>query len=200
MNDCDEDECPNGILDASLLDSRTGAPSFSFGNRLFRVAWNIAWRLFASWTPPQMRRYRIALIKIFGGKVSWKANVYSSVRIWHPMNLVMCDYSCLGPNTNCYCMATITLEEHAIVSQGAHLCTGTHDVDDEHFQLFAKPITIQVGAWIAAEAFVGPGVTIRRRSVVGARSVVFKDTEENTIYVGNPATALRQRIIPTRET
>ncbi|EMI53116.1 chloramphenicol acetyltransferase [Rhodopirellula sallentina SM41] len=66
-------------------------------------------------------------------------------------------------------------------------------MDDEYFQLIAKPIVVEAYAWLAAEAFVGPGVTIGRRSVLGARSVLFKDTVSNGIYAGNPAKLIRQR-------
>ena len=74
-------------------------------------------------------------------------------------------------------MAPITLGEHAIVSQGSHLCSGTHDIDDQHFQLQARPIVIGAHAWVAAEAFVGPGVTIGEAAVLGARAVLFKNAE-----------------------
>ncbi len=105
----------------------------------------------------------------------------------------MAKHACLAPNVNCYNMAKITLGEHAIVSQGAHLCAGSHDVDDEHFQLIAKPITIERFSWVAAEAFVGPGVTVAEYSVLGARGVAFKDTEPHGIYAGNPAKFIRNR-------
>ena len=102
-------------------------------------------------------------------------------------------YSCLGPKVNCYNMATIAIGKYATVSQGAHLCAGTHDVDDPNHQLQAEPITIGANAWIAAEAFVGPGVTVGPSSVLGARAVTFRDLESEMIYIGNPATPIRRR-------
>jgi putative colanic acid biosynthesis acetyltransferase WcaF len=90
-------------------------------------------------------------------------------------------------------MATISLGAHATVSQGAHLCAGAHDVDDVNFQLTTKPIAVGDRAWIAAEAFVGPGVTIGEGAVVGARGVAFRDLEPWTIYAGNPAREIRKR-------
>jgi putative colanic acid biosynthesis acetyltransferase WcaF len=99
----------------------------------------------------------------------------------------------LGPRAICYNMAAIVIEEGAIVSQGAHLCGGTHAVDDPSFQLVARPIIIGSGAWIAAEAFVGPGVVAGERSVLGARGVAFSDLIPGVIHVGNPARPLRTR-------
>jgi putative colanic acid biosynthesis acetyltransferase WcaF len=101
--------------------------------------------------------------------------------------------ACLGPDVNCYCIADVTLEDNAIVSQGAHLCTGSHDIDDPHHQLFAKKIVIKRGAWIATEAFIGPGVTIFEYGVVGARAVVFKNVPPHAVVAGNPAKLIRYR-------
>ncbi len=48
-------------------------------------------------------------------------------------------HSCLGEGAICYAMAKVTLEPYALVSQRAHLCGGTHDVDNADFKLLAKP-------------------------------------------------------------
>jgi len=181
------------ILDAKATKSLEGGPSFTFRNRVIRSIWNFVWLTLASWTPPPFRLFRIALLRLFGADVAWSANVYSSAQIWFPPNLIMREYSCLGRGVNCYCMALITLEKYAIISQGAHLCTGTHDIEDPDFQLYAKPIHIGAKAWIAAEAFIGPGVTVHDGAVVGARAVLFKDADPNGVYVGNPAILIRNR-------
>ena len=108
----------------------------------------------------------------------------------------MGEHSCLGPRVNCYSMASITLGKYAVTSQGAHLCTGMHDIEDADFQLSAKPIVLEERAWVAAEAFVGPGVTIHQGAVLGARGVLFKDAEAYGVYVGNPAALVRYRSHP----
>jgi putative colanic acid biosynthesis acetyltransferase WcaF len=73
------------------------------------------------------------------------------------------------------------------------LCGGTHDISDINFQLYTRPIYIHKRAWIAAEAFIGPGVVIGEKAVVGARSVVFKDVSDSDIVTGNPAKFLKKR-------
>jgi putative colanic acid biosynthesis acetyltransferase WcaF len=103
------------------------------------------------------------------------------------------EHSTLGPGAICYCIAPVTLGPFALVSQRAHLCTGTHDVDDPHFQLVARPITIGPRAWVAAESFVGPGVTLGEGAVLGARGVAMRDLVPWTIHAGNPARELRKR-------
>jgi putative colanic acid biosynthesis acetyltransferase WcaF len=181
------------LLDARASNPIAGGPSFSLKNRIIRLVWNFTWLLLASWTPPMMRSWRRFLLRLFGAKVAPTANVYSSARVWLPSNFEIGEYACIGPHVNVYSMAKITLEERALVSQGAHLCAGTHDIEDEHFQLKTRPITLGARAWIAAEAFVGPGVSVGEGAVLGARGCAFRNLEPWTVYAGNPAQVLRQR-------
>ena len=180
-------------LDATLSDPRTGAATFSLSNRLYRAAWSVTWLLLAAWTPPQARAWRRLLLNAWGAKLARGANVYGSARVWYPPNLEMEAYACLGPRVICYCMAPIRLRAHALVSQGGHLCAGTHRIDDAAFQLVSRPIDIGANAWIAAEAFVGPGVTVGEGAVLGARAVAMRSLEPWAVYSGNPAVRLKSR-------
>jgi putative colanic acid biosynthesis acetyltransferase WcaF len=92
-------------------------------------------------------------------------------------------------------MAKITFAPYSLASQGAHICAGTHDIEDVHFQLRAYPIVVGYRAWIAAEAFVGPGVTVGEGAVLGARGCAFRDLSPWTVYAGNPARAIKPRKI-----
>lgn len=181
------------VLDARLHDTRSGAASFRLSNRLYRMSWGMVWICLAAWTPPQLRAWRRLLLRAFGARVASTANVYPSARIWSPRNLVMEEYACIGPRANIYSMALIRIGAYALVSQGAHLCAGTHDIDDPAFQLKTRPIVIGPRAWIAAEAFVGPGVTVEQGAVLGARGCAFRNLSAWTVYSGNPAKVLRQR-------
>jgi putative colanic acid biosynthesis acetyltransferase WcaF len=73
------------------------------------------------------------------------------------------------------------------------LVTGTHDYTDSRFSLITLPIHIGDHAWIAAEAFIHPGITIGKGCVVGARSVVTKDMPEWSICSGHPCKLIKQR-------
>jgi len=170
-----------------------GAASFSLRHRLTRILWSFTWGLLASWTPTPLHRWRVFLLKLFGAQIHPTAHVYSSVKIWYPANLIMDAHACLAPHVNCYNMNIVHIGEKAIVSQYATLCGGTHDIRDPKFQLITKPIIIEKGAWVAANAFVGPGVTMAENSVVGACGVVFKNTVQNGVYVGNPAQFFKMR-------
>lgn len=170
-----------------------GGPSFSLGHRLYRAAWVVAWTLLAAWTPPFFNPWRRVVLRLFGARIAATARVHASVRIWYPANLEMGEQACLGPRVDCYAMAKITLGPYSLASQGAHLCAGTHDIDDPDFTLRTEPISIGPKAWIAAAAFVGPGVTVGEGAVLGARGVAFRDLQPWTVYAGNPAKEVRKR-------
>jgi putative colanic acid biosynthesis acetyltransferase WcaF len=173
--------------------SLQGGPSFSRANRLYRLIWGIVWLALAAWTPPPLHRWRCFVLRLFGARIGAGVHVYSSARIWSPANLVLGDHVGIGRNAKVYSMGLIAIGDYAVISQGVYLCAGTHDVSDVHFQLLARPIQIGARAWIAAEAFVGPGVTVGEGAVLGARGCAMRDLEPWTIYSGNPAQAIRPR-------
>jgi putative colanic acid biosynthesis acetyltransferase WcaF len=183
------------ILDAKEACSFEGGPTYSLANRLFRASWTLTWLLLAAWTPPMLHKWRIALLRLFGARIADSAAVYGSARIWYPPHLELGQFARVSPNVTVYNVAKITLDDYAIVSQGANLCTAGHDIEDAHFQTVARPITIGRRAWVAAEAFVGPGVTVAEGAVLGARACAFRDLEPWMVYVGNPARTVKQRRI-----
>ncbi len=107
----------------------------------------------------------------------------------------MGDYSCLGDDVNCYNVAPIHIGPHTTVSQYSYLCTATHDTADSHMVLLTSPIVIEGQAWVCADVFVGPGITIHEGAVIGARSSVYKDVPAWKICVGNPATPIKDRVL-----
>ena len=173
-------------------------PSFSTRNRLARVAWQIVWLGLFRPTPPPLHAWRCWLLRRFGARIAAGCHVYGDVRIWAPWNLEMAPKACLGPRVICYSMAPIMIGERAVVSQGAHLCTGSHDYTVARFPLFARPIDIGADAWICTEAFIGPGVQIGEGAVVGARAVAMRSQPAWMVCAGNPAGPIKPRSHPRR--
>jgi putative colanic acid biosynthesis acetyltransferase WcaF len=138
------------------------------------------------------------VLKLFGAKIGYRSDVRGSAQIWLPANLTMGDRSILAEGVNCYNMAEIKIGCDVIISQRSHLCGGTHDFNDPNFQLLSRPIVVEDNVWIAAEAFVGPGVSIGEGVVLGARSVAFSNLKPWTIYAGNPAKPIRDRSLSGR--
>jgi len=100
--------------------------------------------------------------------------------------------SCLGDHVDCYCVDRVTLEPYATVSQYSFLCTASHDYAHPNRPIITAPISIGRRAWVAADAFIGPGVTIGEGAVVGARASVFRQVDPWTVVGGNPARVIRK--------
>ena len=167
--------------------------TFSLRNRIGRLAWQVAWTLLGSWTPRPFHGWRRAVLRTFGARIGRGAHVYPGVKIWAPWNVIVGDRAGIADGVTLYSMAAIEIGADAVISQGAHLCTGSHDYTDPAFRLIARPIRIGARAWICAEAFVGPGTSIGEGAVLGARAVTFRDIEAWTIHAGNPACLVKQR-------
>ena len=182
-------------LNAREVNTYEGAPSYSLRDRLMRMTWNVVWAVFARWSPVELHVWRRVILRAFGAKIHKTAKVYPSTQVWLPSNLEMDQCSCLAGEVICYSMAPIHVGEYCTVSQRSTLCAGTHDIRDPHFQLMTRPIRLGARCWVAAEAFVGPGVTIGEGAVVGARGVVMRDVEPWTVVAGNPAVPVGKRVL-----
>ena len=175
-------------------DTHTG-PSFSLRNRLGRAVWNVSYFLLFRFSPKPMHKWRALVLRSFGAKVGGGVHVYPGVRIWAPWNLQLAHDCAIASGANLYSQGIITIGCRAVVSQGVHLVTGTHDYSKSGFPLVTKPIHIGDHAWVAAEAFVHPGVTIGNGCVIGARSVVTKDMPEWMVCSGHPCIPIKSRIM-----
>lgn len=165
-------------------------------HQLLRLLWSMAWGIFARPLPRSMGSgWKRFLLRLFGAKIHPTAVVYSSAKVYYPANLIMERYACLASDVDCYNVAPIKIGANSTISQGAYLCTASHDITNPLNPLITAPIVIEDQAWIAAGAFIGMGVTIRQGAVVGARAAVFKNVESWTVVGGNPAKFIKKRIV-----
>ncbi len=180
-------------LDANQTKPLEGGASFSLGNRLLRAVWMVTWLVAARFTPPPLHGWRRLVLRLFGARLGAGARVHGSASIWLPANLELGDHVLIGPGVRLYNQGRITIGAKSVVSQRAHICASTHDVRDPLFQLVLRPVMIGQHCWIAAEAFVGPGVTMGDRAVLGARGALFGDAQPDGVYSGNPAAFVKPR-------
>lgn len=169
---------------------------YTTGGRIHRELWTIVWNLFARPFPKStMMPWKRTLLRLFGAKIAPTAVVYATAKVFMPWNLVMDDYACLADGVDCYNAAPIHIGAGATVSQRAYLCTASHNISSTAHEQVQMPITVEARAWVAAEAFIGPGVTIGEGAVCAARAVVIKNVEPWTVVGGNPAKLLKMRVL-----
>jgi putative colanic acid biosynthesis acetyltransferase WcaF len=150
----------------------------------------LVFRVGTRWTG---KEWRARLLRMWGAKIGQNTNIAPSVKILQPWRLEVGDWTSLAEGVEVYNFDWIRLGDQTVVSQRVFLCTGSHDYEDPTMPLTFKPIHIGHECWVAAEAFVGPGVDIGDRTVVGARAVVVKDLPPNMVCAGHPCRPLKPR-------
>lgn len=179
-------------LEAMALADRAISP-YTTKEKIGRVLWNYVGQKLFRCTFHNWYGLRNALLRVFGATIGSPVRVRPTVLIEQPWNLTIGDNSSIGDRAIVYCLGKITLGKHVSVSQGAHLCAGTHDHRKPDMPLLRPPIVIHDYAWVAADAFVGPNVTVGEGTVLGARACAMKDLEPWSIYSGNPAVKVKDR-------
>ena len=179
-------------MPAPSIDQNRSAVKYSPWEQVRRVLW-MAGGLVFRLSPRPCFGLRRGLLRLFGASVGREVHVYPSTHIYFPWNLQIGDWSAIGEWALIYNLGMVKIGERATLSQRVHVCAGTHDYRDPAMPLLKPPVSIQNSAWICADAFIGPGVTVHEGAVVGACSVVVKDVSAWTVVAGNPARFLKGR-------
>ncbi len=159
---------------------------------ILRIIWMLGFVLFR-FSPRTFFRWRSFLLRSFGAKVGHNVHIYNSAKIYMPWNLEIGNWSAIGEECLIYNLGKVIIGEKTTISHRAHICAGTHDYSDSELPLIKPPINIGDMAWICADAFVGPDVTVGEGAVVGARAVVTKNVDSWSIVAGNPACFIKKR-------
>jgi putative colanic acid biosynthesis acetyltransferase WcaF len=178
--------------DHSIQRARRTSP-YSASEKFARLLWGAVQATLFRWSFHNWYGVRRALLRAFGARLAPTANVRRTVTIECPWNLAIGAESSVGDRAILYCLGSVTIGRNVTVSQGAHLCAGSHDSRQRTMPLLRPPIEIGDEAWIAADAFVGPKVRVGEGAILGARAVALEDLEPWSIYLGNPATKVRAR-------
>lgn len=168
-------------------------PSYPLANRALRALWGLVWALLFWPSPRPLHAWRRFLLRLFGARIGAGCRIYPDAHVWWPAHLECDELVTIGPGVNVYNQDRIRIGARAVVSQGAYLCTATHDYTSPAFPLVLRPIEIGAHAWIATEAFVHPGVTIGEGAVIGARAVVLADMPPWMVCAGHPCKPLKPR-------
>jgi acetyltransferase-like isoleucine patch superfamily enzyme/glycosyltransferase involved in cell wall biosynthesis len=139
--------------------------------------------------------FRSWLLRMFGAKMGRAVRIRPTAMVEVPWNLDLEDDVIIGDYAILYSLGKITIGRGTVVSQYAHLCAGTHDYTSRKFPLLRPPIVIGQDVWVAADAFVGPGVTVGDRAVIGARATVMRNVAADQVMVGPNAIALKTRVL-----
>lgn len=182
------------LLEVNLKDYK---PEFSVAKRniIVRLLWyyvNILF--FRSYFLP-INKFKKVILTSFGAKIGKGLVIKPGVNIKYPWLLEIGDYVWIGEGVWIDNLTNVKIGSNACISQGAMLLTGNHNYKKVTFDLIVGAITIEDGAWVGAKSVVCPKVTCRSHSILAVGSVAVHDLDAYSIYQGNPAVKIRERII-----
>jgi putative colanic acid biosynthesis acetyltransferase WcaF len=138
---------------------------------------------------------RVRLLRMFGAKIGNGVVIKPRVTVKFPWRLSVGDYAWIGEGVWIDNLANVSIGEQCCLSQGAYVCTGSHDWTSPRFELITKPVTIEPEAWICARATISPGVCIGRGAVVGLGVVITQDVAPWSIFKSSAAQKILKRVL-----
>jgi maltose O-acetyltransferase len=92
----------------------------------------------------------------------------------------------------------LEMGSYVLIGSNVTISSGQHPIEGISPPIFArrslpKKIVIGDDVWIGSGVVIMPGITIAKGTVIGANSVVTKDTQEYAVMVGAPAKKIRTR-------
>lgn len=165
------------------------------GSSVLRALWFVVNALFFINPLFPFSALKRFLLRIFGAKIGRGVVIKTGVNIKYPWFLEVGENSWIGEKVWIDNLEHVKIGANCCLSQGAMLLCGNHDYTSAAFDLTVGCITLENGVWIGAQALVGPGVTCKSHAVLSVKSVATSDLEAYTIYRGNPALRVRDRII-----
>ena len=161
--------------------------------KLVEAIWYLV-KCFLFLTPlPFPSRVKCAVLRWFGARVGSGVIIKPRVNIHFPWKLAIGDHTWIGEEVFILNFEPVTIGSHCCISQRAFICTGNHDYRQVNMPFRNRPITIEDGAWVGAQSFVSPGVTIGSEAVITVGSVVTHNQPGQMICAGNPCVPVKAR-------
>jgi putative colanic acid biosynthesis acetyltransferase WcaF len=165
------------------------------GSKLRIILWFFVNSLIINNYLPIPMFLKVIVLKMFGAKIGKNLTIKPKVNIKYPWFLEIGSHVWIGETVWIDNFVKVTIEDNVCISQGVLLLTGNHDYKRNTFDLIAKEIYIERGVWIGAKSVVCGGVRCENHAVLSVSSVATKNLNPYTIYQGNPAIEVRERII-----
>ena len=162
---------------------------------LITFVWFVTNRIFINSYLPLPISIKVAILKAFGAKIGKGITIKPMVNIKAPWNLEIGDNVWIGECAWIDNIGKVRIGNNVCISQGAVLLSGNHNYKKVTFDLIIEDIILEDGVWIGSKSIVCTGVTCFSHAVLSINSVATHNLEAYKIYQGNPAKAIRERVI-----
>ncbi len=142
---------------------------------------------------PVPSRFKCFILRLFGARLGKGVVIKQQVKILFPWKLTVGDFAWIGEEVFILNFEPVSIGAHCCISQRAFLCGGGHDYRQPNMPYRNGPITVADGAWVGAQVFVAPGVTIGTEAVITACAVVTRDQPPKMVCGGYPCLPVKER-------
>ena len=103
-----------------------------------------------------------------------------------------------GIGDSCLIIGKVVIGDNVMIGPEVMFLAANHNYERKDIPMnkqgfSSKGIIVDDDVWIGARAIILDGVHIRKGTIVGAGSIVTKNTEEYSVVVGNPAKEKKRR-------
>ncbi len=138
---------------------------------------------------------KVFILRLFGAKIGKRVNIKPMVYIKYPWRLEIGDNVWIAEKVWIANESLVKIGDNVCLSHEVLLMCGGHDYKKEAFNVYNYPLTIEDGVWLGAQSSVLGGITVKSHAVLAMKSVANTDLEAYSIYRGNPAVKIRERVI-----
>lgn len=144
-------------------------------------------------TESRFFQLKVRLLRWCGAKIGDNVRINSSARFLGTGRLIIGDDVWIGPET-ILCTGAggdIAIGSHVDISLRVTMSTGSHEIDVSGAHSAGKgtqkSIVVEDGVWIGMGTTILQDVTIKRKAIVAAGTVVTRTCEPQCLYAGVPA-------------
>lgn len=137
---------------------------------------------------------RKLLYKLFGLKIGKNSRIGIGTIIISPKHIN------IGNNTiiNQFChldgRGGLNIYDNVSISSYVKIITASHDPNTANFKYIKNQTIIFNRVWIGTGAIILNNTTLNQNTIIGAGCVFKGESENNGIYIGNPAKKIKERI------
>ena len=130
---------------------------------------------------------------LHGMKLGKKCRINMKCIIYAPWKISIGDNTIINEHTLLDGRGRLNIGDNVSVSMFSIIYTASHYSWSSKFEYYTKETVIKSGCWIGARAIVNAGSIMNENSILSAGSVLSGETLKDTIYTGNPASAVKKR-------
>ncbi len=140
--------------------------------------------------------FKCFLYKLAGVKIGKNVRICSSVRILGSGVLIIGDNTWIGHETTIISSSKIEIGANVDIAPRVYIGTGTHVIDVNSANIAGeglnKDVIIEDGCWLGVASVILPGVTIRKKCVIAAGTVLNKSLNVTCFLIaGVPAKEIK---------